>query len=146
MDDGNIFLTAGFDPSLAEVFCKLRSLIEEPEGCNAKVYKPTNMRQARAAHIAPGEAGTKARKVFLMISPRKKGMALERRRQFRAKKPKDQYYVKMDNKFSDWNELSKTLKEWSLDPVSPKKPKHEIEFGDGHALPGGLPETNRSKF
>jgi hypothetical protein len=42
--------------------------------------------------------------------------------------------------------LEKALNEWALDPKLPKKPKAQYDYGDGVALPGGLPETNHAKF
>ena len=68
------------------------------------------------------------------------------RRRFRKKKPKNEWLIEVGAGFSDWDGLEAALKEWSNDVKVPIKPKTALEWGDGHALPGGLPETNRSKF
>jgi hypothetical protein len=54
--------------------------------------------------------------------------------------------ILIDHAFTAWSLFEKTVKEWSLDPKRIKKPKVSRDFGDGIALPGGLPETNPSKF
>jgi hypothetical protein len=147
MGDDNVFTSVGFNKSLEAVFQQLRNLIESTDGCNAKVYKPRGMKQARAAHIAPGADGRKkAQHVFAMIDPRKGSMLISRRRKGRSRNPKSPWRISLDSQFSDWDSLKRLLQEWSLDPKLPKKPKVSHDFGDGVALPGGLPETNHSKF
>jgi hypothetical protein len=94
----------------------------------------------------PGEGGRRiAKQVFLMVKPRRHEMVLLRRR-FRKRKPKNEWLIEVASNFSDWSGLKARLKEWSLDVKEPKRPKPAHEWGDGHALPGGLPETNRAKF
>jgi len=146
MNADDIFSRAGFDNSLEPAFQRIRQFIEAPNGCNAKLYKPPKMKQARAAHIAPGENGVKARQVFVMIHPRKNAMLVLRRAPYRKGKPKDQGQLLIDSAFSEWERLERSLREWSFDPRQPKKPKVSFDFGDGKALAGGLPETNHSKF
>jgi hypothetical protein len=144
--DNEIFSKVGFDKSLRDAFHRICAFIASADGCDAGVYKPPNMKQMRAAHVSPGEGGRKiAKQVFLMVKPRRHEMVLLRRR-FRKRKPKNEWLIEVGSNFSDWARLEAKLKEWSHDWEGPRKPKTALEWGDGHALPGGLPETNRSKF
>jgi hypothetical protein len=144
--DNEVFSKVGFDPSLRDAFNRICAIIESTNGCNARLYKPPHMKQMRAAHVAPGDGGRKiAKQVFLMVNPRIHEMVLLRRR-FRKKKPRNEWLIKVDADFSQWAGLEVALKEWSHDVKVPIKPKTVLEWGDGHALPGGLPETNRTKF
>lgn len=147
MTADDIFISVGFDKSLEPVFQQVRNLIESADGCDAKLYKPPIMKQARAAHIPPGADGKKkAQQVFAVIEPRRGSMLILRRRKGRSQNPKARWKIRIDSKFSDWDGLQKLLAEWSLDPKLPRKPKVTHDFGDGRALPGGLPETNHSKL
>jgi len=142
--DNEIFSKVGFDPSLRGAFNRICAFIEN--SCDARIYKPPHMKQMRAAHVAPGDGGRKiAKQVFLMVKPRRHEMVLLRGR-FRKKKPRNEWLIEVDADFSGWAGLEAALKEWSHDRNIPKKPKTAIEWGDGHALPGGLPETNRHRF
>jgi hypothetical protein len=105
------------------------------------------MKEVRASHIPPVYSGkNRAQQVFLMIRKRGNAIVLLRRRRFRLDKPKEQWEILMGSDFSDWSQLKKIIKLWSLDPKLPAKPKIRRDFGDGIALPGGRPESNRSKF
>lgn len=147
MTADNVFTSVGFDKSLETVFQRVRNIIESADGCNGKVYKPPRMRQARAAQIAPGADGRKkAQQVFAVIDPRRGSMLISRRRKGRSQNPKAPWRVSVDAEFSDWAGLQKRLREWSLDPKLPRNPPVTREFGDGISIPGGLPETNHSKF
>jgi hypothetical protein len=142
-----LFQNVGFDDSLNDQFERIREFIETPAGCNASVYKPDNMHQARAAHIPPGVKGRKkAQQVFAEIRPRRNAIQVARRRTPRKRNPGARWQFWVDRGFNEWDALEKALKEWSLDPKPPKKPKAQYDYGDGVALPGGLPETNHAKF
>lgn len=145
--DNEIFSMVGFDESLRDAFNRICAFIDSGDGCNAGIYKPPHMRQMRAAHVVPGEDGRKiAKQVILKVEPRIRGMVLTRRRRLRKVRQVHEWRIEADLNFSKWAELEARLKEWSLDVKGPTKPKTALEWGDGHALPGGLPETNRSKF
>jgi hypothetical protein len=143
--NNEILSKVGFDQSLRDVFKRICDFIASADGCNAGTYKPPHMKQIRAAHVLPGEGRKIASQVFLMVKPRRHEMVLLRRR-FRKRKPKNEWQREVGAGFSDWAGLEATLKEWSHDWNEPKKPKTALEWGDGHALLGGLPETNRAKF
>jgi hypothetical protein len=142
-----IFSRVGFDPSLRDVFNRICVFIESADGCDARVYRPPNMRQMRAAHVLPGDGGwKKASQVFLMIDSRLHGMVLRRRRRFGKAKDDRDCRIEVAKGLSNSTRIEASLKEWSHDWDGPRKPKTAFEWGDGDALPGGLPETNRSKF
>lgn len=142
-----IFSKAGFDRSLRDSFNRICAFIASADGCNAGIYKPPHMNQMRAAHVLPGEGGRKkANQVFLIVEPRIHGMVLKRRRRFGKGRYDPDCRKEVGANYSDWARLEASLKEWSYDVKRPTKPKTALEWGDGHALPGGLPETNRSKF
>jgi hypothetical protein len=145
--DDEIFSTVGFHQTLRDAFNRICAYVASSNGCNAKTYKPPHMKQMRAAHVLPGECGrTKASQVFLMIEPRTHGTVLRRRRRFGKRRDHPTCRKDIDATFSGWTELEASLKEWSLDWKRPAKPKTALEWGDGHALSGGLPETNRRRF
>ena len=145
--DNEIFSEVGFDRSLRDAFNRICALIACADGCNARVYKPPNMKQVRAAHFLPGDEGRKkAKQVFLKVLPHGREMVLERRYRMREVRPKEEWQMKVGANFSDWVGLEAKLKEWSHDVKGPKKPRTALEWRNGHALPGGLPETNRAKF
>ena len=145
--DNEIFSKVGFDQSLRDAFNRICDFIAATDGCNAGIYKPPHMRQMRAAHVLPGEGGRKkANQVFLIVEPRIHGMVLKRRRRFGKGRHDPDCRKEVDANYSDWARLEAKLKEWSHDWEGSTKPKTALEWKDGHALPGGLPETNRSKF
>ena len=145
--DNEIFSEVGFDRSLRDAFNRICAFIASADGCNAGVYKPPKMSQMRAAHVLPGEGGRKkANQVFLIVEPRISGMVLKRRRRFGKGRHDPECRIEVEANFSNWVGLEAKLKEWSFDVKGQTKPKTSLEWGDGHALPGGLPETNRSKF
>ena len=145
--DNEIFSRVGFDQSLRDAFNRICAFIASADGCNAGVYKPPNMRQMRAARVLPGESGRKkANQVFLIVEPRIHGMVLKRRRRSGKGRYDPDCRMEVGANYSDWARLGAKLKEWSHDWERPRKPKTALEWGDGRALPGGLPETNRSKF
>jgi hypothetical protein len=147
MVEDSIFAKVGFSESMKAHFVRLANFIEDERGCNASVYKPPNMKEARAAHVPPIKSGKKkAQQVFLMIRPRRDALQLKRRDRNNQGKPKSQMIFTLTPDFSDWELLERTMMEWSLDPKQPRRPKDEWDYGDGVALPGGLPETNPSKF
>jgi hypothetical protein len=112
----SLFTEVGFDDSFEHLFNSICDFVEAAEGCNAKMYKPPKMMQARAAHALPGDGRAKAQRVFLMIEPRKSGMVLLRRKAYRAGKPKGQWCIPVESGFADWEGLKSKLKEWSFDP------------------------------
>jgi hypothetical protein len=145
--DNEIFAQVGFDQSLRGAFDRICAFIASADGCNAGIYKPPRMGHVRVAHVLPGEGGRKkAKQFFLMVAPRRHKILLLRRKPFRIGKPEEEGRIEVGKDFSDWIRLEAKLKEWSQDWKEPTKPKAAIEWGDGHALPGGLPETNRAKF
>jgi hypothetical protein len=147
MSDEDVFLKVGFDKEFEPAFRRICAFIRSIDGCNADVYKPPTLKEARAAHNPPAKSGKKkAQQVFLIIHRRKGAMLLRRRLRYRLGKPKDQQEIRVDSGFTDWAQLERTVREWSHDPKQSPKPKPERDFGDGVALPGGLPETNRSRF
>jgi hypothetical protein len=102
----NIFESVGFDKSLEDVFQRIRAIIESPDGCNAGVYKPVRMSQARAAHILPGAEGRKkAQQVFAEIRPRRSSIQVARRRNARSRNPGARWEITIDRNFSDWHDL-----------------------------------------
>ena len=140
------FSRVGFDPSLRDVFKRICDFIASADGCNAGTYKPPHMKQIRAAHVLPGAGRKIASQVFLIAEPRTHGIVLKRRRRFGKGKNDPECRREVDENFQNWAGLEAGLKEWSHDWNKPKKPKTALEWGDGHALPGGLPETNRRRF
>jgi hypothetical protein len=145
--DNSIFSQVGFDKSLQGAFTRICDFVRAADGCNAGIYKPPRMGHMRVAHVLPGEGGRKkAKQFFLMVAPRRHKILLLRRKPFRIGKPEEEGRIEVGKDFSDWVRLEAKLKEWSQDWNEPAKPKPAVEWGDGHALPGGLPETNRAKF
>lgn len=146
MNRRQIFVEIGFDEALWTSFDKLCDHIEAAEGCKGHVYKPPKMKEARASHILPGISGPHARQVFARIRPTRAGMVITRPRQFSKGKAGSECHIFLAPDGSGWEDAKSALLQWSLDPKQPKKATKMIEFGDGHALPGGLPETKHSKF
>ena len=145
--DNEVFSQADFDQSLRDTLNKIRANIESADGCNAGLYKPPNMRQRRAAHLLPAvSGGKKAKQVFLMVEPRKQTMILKCPRRFCKSHHDPERRIEVGASFSNWAWLKARLKEWSSRVEGPRKPTTVIDWGAGHALPGGLPETNKLKF
>ena len=147
MMNADIFSEVGFKPELRPVFERLRECIESEQGCGGHVYKCPNMREVRGAHVAPGATGRKrAVGVFVWIQPRKNSIYLYRPYSRRLGRSREEREIELKSDFRDWPDLRKRLSEWCLDRKPHSKGRTEIEFGDGKALPGGLPETNRARF
>ena len=142
--DEYIFSAVKFDDSVRQVIHTLQDLLKSADGCNAKVYETHAGKQAHAALIGPSEKHKKAQYLFLNIFPASGSLRLCRR--WGGGRPKGQTEIHLGSNFSAWEPLKKRLQEWSLDPKQSRQPKPTHEFGDGIALPGGLPETNHSKF
>jgi len=141
-----IFEEIGFAEALWTSFDKLCDHIENAEGCKGSVYKTQKMAELRAAHIPPGVNGSRAVQVFARIKPTNGGIAIIRPRRFCKGKAESECRVFLGSDGSGWDAASSALLQWRLDPMEPQKAPKMVEFGDGHALPGGLPETNHSKF
>lgn len=147
MKHDQIFKEIGYPESSRTTFNQLCNLIEAKDGgCNAHVYKPPKMKEARAALIPPGAKGVRAWQVFARIKPTTEGLVITRPRRFCKGKAESECRVCLGSDGSGWDGAKSALLQWCLDPIEPKKAATLIEFGDGHALPGGLPETNHSKF
>jgi hypothetical protein len=146
LSPAELFASVEFDPISEPMFMRIAAMIESNLTCSAKLYKPPHMNQIRAAHFAPGETQEKAKNVFLLVDKRRGGLTVWSRRRLTGGRPKSETMKVIKENFQDWNELEIHIKQLCALAKDPRAPRTEWDFGDGIALPGGLPETNRRKF